>query len=225
VRPEPGFFVQVWGTPTYHNPGQGQPITPITFGSDGITLSADGETLYYCAVSERYFYSVPTKLLRSQSPSSELLAAGAVQTLTPKGVSDGLESDTNDIAYAGSFETNSIVTFNPANGTVQPFVRDLRIDWTDTMSVSADGYLYFTENQLFPAPSQQGGTGKRVKPFQLYRVPLPNEGKKIMLNGGANCVGNMYSLKICMRDMGRNFCLSKLRSLVFAACTAFLRSS
>lgn len=24
VRPESGFFVQVWGTPTYHNPGQGQ---------------------------------------------------------------------------------------------------------------------------------------------------------------------------------------------------------
>lgn len=73
------------------------------------------------------------------------------------------------------------MTYNPANGTVQTFVRDPRIDWTDTMSVSADGYLYFTENQLFLAPSQQGGVDKRVKPHVLFHAPLPNGGKKIML--------------------------------------------
>jgi hypothetical protein len=73
------------------------------------------------------------------------------------------------------------VAFNPANGTVQTFVRDLHLDWTDTMSVNTDGYLFFTENQMFNAPSQQGGVDKRVKPYKLYRVPLPNGGKKIML--------------------------------------------
>ena len=159
----------------------GQPITPVTFGADGITVSADGETLYYSVVSGRYLFSVPTALLRSQSPTSELMASGAVQTLTQKGVSDGLESDSNNLVYAGSVETNSIVTFNPANGTVQTFVRDPRIDWTDTMSVSTDGFLYFTENQLFRGPSQQGGVDRRVRPFVLYRVPLPNGGKKIEL--------------------------------------------
>jgi hypothetical protein len=64
-------------------------------------------------------------------------------------------------------------------------VRDPRIDRTGTMSVSADGYLYFTENQSFLTPSQGGGGGggvdKRVKPYKLYRVPLPNGGKKIVL--------------------------------------------
>jgi hypothetical protein len=139
--------------PTYHNPGMGQPITPITFGSDGITLSVNGETLDCRVVSGRYFYSVPTALLRLQDPTSELLSSGAVKTLTQKGVSDGLESDSNDVTYAGSFETNSIVTFNPANGTVQAFVRNLRLDWTDTMSVTTDGYLHFTKNQLHNAPS------------------------------------------------------------------------
>ena len=41
VRPEPGFFASVWGEPVYLNPGNGQPIMPLNFGSDGITLSAD----------------------------------------------------------------------------------------------------------------------------------------------------------------------------------------
>jgi hypothetical protein len=54
------------------------------------------------------------------------------------------------------------MTFNSANGTVQTFVRDPRLDWTDVMSVSMDRYLYFTENQLFNEPSQQGGVGKRA---------------------------------------------------------------
>lgn len=181
MRSEPRFFLQVWGMPTYHNPGMGQPITPITFGSDGITLSVDGETLDSRVVSGRYLYSVPTALLRSQDPTSELLSSGAVKTLTQKGVSDGLESDSNDITSASSSETNFIVTFNPVNGTVQTFVRDLRLNWTDTMSVTTDGHLYFMKNQLHNAPSQQGGVGKRVKPYKPYRVPLPNGGKEIML--------------------------------------------
>jgi hypothetical protein len=57
-----------------------------------------------------------------------------------------LGTDSNEIVYAGSTATNSIVTFNPDDGTVETFVRDPRIDWTDTMSVSTDGYLYVTEN-------------------------------------------------------------------------------
>jgi sugar lactone lactonase YvrE len=137
--------------------------------------------MYYCVVSGRYLNSVPAAMLRSQDPTSELLTSGAVQILMQKGVSDGLKSDSNDIVYAGNFEANSIVTFNQANGTVQTFVRGPRLDWTDTMSVSTDGYLYFTENQLFNAPNQQGGVDKKVKPYKLYRVPLPNGRKKIML--------------------------------------------
>lgn len=98
--------------------------------------------------------------------------------LGQKGVSDGLEIDSNGIAYAGSFETDSINIFNPQNGTVSVYVRDPRIDWTDTFSV-AGNYLYFTENQLFRTPSYRGGVDQRVKLDALYRVPLLNNGTKI----------------------------------------------
>lgn len=180
VRPEPGFFVSVWGEPVYANPGNGMPITPLLFGADGITLSADGETLYWSPVSSRYLYSVPTARLRDRSLTSEIMSAAAVTRLTQKGVSDGFESDSNDLIYMGSVETNAINVFYPSNGTVATFVRDPRIDWTDTMSV-AGNYLYFTENQLSRAPAQQGGVDRRVKPYVLFRTPLPNNGSKIML--------------------------------------------
>ncbi|KAL9111555.1 MAG: hypothetical protein Q9227_004043 [Pyrenula ochraceoflavens] len=178
VRPEGGFFVSVWGEPVYSNPGNGQPITPLTFG---VPLSSDGLTLYYSPVSSRTLYSVPTSTLRSRTPTSELLAQSQVLTLTQKGVSDGLETDSNALIYAGSVETNSIVTYNPLNNTVQTFVRDPRIDWTDTFSVAEDGYVYFTENQLWRGAAQQGGVDRRIKPYVLFRAKCPGGGGKVML--------------------------------------------
>lgn len=166
VRPEPGFFVQVWGESVYMDDGV-RPITPLAFGADGITLSNDGETLYFSVVSGRYLFSVPTARLRDRGPSSALFAAGSVMNLGQKGVSDGLESDSNGIVYAGSVETNSINIFSPENGTISAYVRSPKLDWTDTFSVGGDGYLYFTENQLWRRPTSQGGVDRRVKPYAL----------------------------------------------------------
>ncbi|EXJ83668.1 hypothetical protein A1O1_07292 [Capronia coronata CBS 617.96] len=180
VRPEPGFFVSVWGEPVYNNPGNGMPISRLAFGADGITLSNNGETLYFSVVSGRHLYAVPTARLRDRSASSELFSQASVMDLGQKGVSDGLESDSNGIVYGGSVETDSIVFFNPAKGTVSTFVRDPRIQWTDTFS-TAGSYLYFTENQLWRAPAQQGGVDRRVKPYALFRVPLLNNATKIQL--------------------------------------------
>ena len=90
-----------------------------------------------------------------------------------------MESDSNGNVYFGNMQDNSIGIFNPSSGLFSTFVRDPRFSWTDTMSVGADGYLYFTENQLWLAPLVQGGMDKRVKPFVLFRAKLPNGGTKI----------------------------------------------
>ncbi|KIW84836.1 hypothetical protein Z517_00224 [Fonsecaea pedrosoi CBS 271.37] len=159
VRAEPGFYVNVRGDSVYMNAGSGMPISKVAFGADGITLSNDGDVL---------------------RASSELFAAASVMDLGQKGVSDGLDSDSNGIVYAGSVETDSNVTFNHQNGTVQTYVRDPRIGWTDTFSV-AGNYLYFTENQLWRGASYQSGIDMRVKPYASYRVPLLNNATKIQL--------------------------------------------
>ena len=122
---------------------------------------------------------MPTARLRDRSAYSEILALGSVQYLGQKGFSDGLESDSNNNIYCGSLEDNSIVIYHPDTGVVTTFVRDPRFSWTDTMSVGQDGYLYFTENQLWLGPNFQGGVDKRVRPFVLFRVKLPGNGTKI----------------------------------------------
>jgi sugar lactone lactonase YvrE len=180
VRPNPGFVPTIWGTPVYRNSTiPGQPIGNVNFGADGIALSADFSTLYFSTTGGRELYSIPTARLRDNGPYSELLASGAVQYLGQKGLSDGLETDSNGNIYAGNMEDNSIAIFHNTTGTIETFVRDPRFSWTDTMSVGADGYLYFTENQLWLGPGYHGGVDKRVKPWVLFKVKLPGGGTKV----------------------------------------------
>lgn len=145
VRPEGEFLAYQWGQPIYFNQ-PGKPFTYLPFGSDGIALSADGEDLFYKSVASRYLYSIPTKRLRDRSPNSEILAQQSIVNHAQTGVTDGMETDTNNFIYHGNMEQNAVSIFNPANGTDQVFVRDPRINWVDTFSSGADGYLYVSHN-------------------------------------------------------------------------------
>ena len=54
----------------------------------------------------------------------------------------------------------------------------------DAVSVTDDGYLYFTVNQLNYLMAIYPGQGlpgidHRMKPYVLFRVKLPNGGRKI----------------------------------------------
>ncbi|PYH98717.1 hypothetical protein BO71DRAFT_344612 [Aspergillus ellipticus CBS 707.79] len=161
TKAEPDFKAFIWGD-----------TVDVSTGTDGIAVSADGETLYLGVVSGRNLYSISTAILRDSSAEGQALALKSVNTLTEKGVSDGYETDSQGSIYMGSFESNAINVFQPASSSVQTYVRDPRIGWTDTMSVvtlkknmTDKGYLYFTENQLW---RQQ-----RTRPFALFRVELP----------------------------------------------------
>jgi len=175
-----GFVPTIWGETVYSNATNGNFIGNVNFGADGIAISPDGETLYFSPTGGRAFYSVPTVNLRDRSPTSEIRANPAVNHINNRGLSDGMESDSNGYVYAGIIENNAIGIYFPQNGTQEIFARDPRFSWTDTFSVGADGFLYFTENQLWRLPAYWDGVERRVKPWVLFRVPLPDGGIKIM---------------------------------------------
>lgn len=160
-------------------------MVDVSTGTDGIALSADGETLYFGVVSGRDIYSVPTAVLRDGSSAGRAKAVKSVTKIVQKGVSDGYETDSEGRIYVGSFESNAINVVYPGNGSVETFVRDPRMGWTDTMSIvtlggtgngtegEGRGYLYFTENQLWRQ--------ERERPFGLFRVELPGGAGKVVL--------------------------------------------
>jgi len=142
----------------------------LTVASDGIALSSDGKTLYFCPLSSRHLYSVPTALLRNPDVSEAELEK-AVVDLGEKGASDGLEADANGAVYAGDYEHN-LIRKRLADGSWQTVVEDSRVLWPDTLSIGPDGYLYFIANQLHRSPGFNDGQDKRVKPYSLMRVKI-----------------------------------------------------
>ena len=182
VTSEAGFVPIIWGEPVYTLPrGPDGPIAQSSFGSDGIALSADGSTLYFCPIGSRNLYSVPTARLLDRGPTSELLATQSIVDHGNKGIADGLETDSNDRIYSGAIESNAVTIFHPNNGTISVFVRDPRIGWPDTFSVTEDGYIYFIIDQYWRTATFYPGTDRRERPLVLFRVKCPDGGSKVLL--------------------------------------------
>jgi sugar lactone lactonase YvrE len=176
TSPDPTFIPIVEGE-RLANREKGKAPTPFNVASDGIALSPDGKVLYYCALSSRHLYSVPTSLLLVRTANDEELSK-AVVDLGEKGASDGLESDSQGHVYAGDYEHNSIRQ-RQTDGEWKTIVHDPRVLWPDTMSVASDGYLYFTANQLNRQAGFHEGVDLRQKPYTLFRVKI--DGSPIVL--------------------------------------------
>ena len=149
---------------------QGKAPLPVKTGSDGIAISSDGATLFYCPLSSRHLYSISTALLLDRSVDDETVAR-AVVDLGEKGASDGLESDDKGRIYAGDYEHNSIRQ-RQTEGVWKTIAHDPRILWPDTLSIASDGYLYFTANQLHRQAKFHNGEDERQKPYTLFRIRI-----------------------------------------------------
>jgi len=169
TSPDPAFIPVVEGERLAARE-KGKPPAPFNVASDGIAISADGATLYYCPLSSRHLYSIPTAVLLDRS-ASEAVVAEAVVDLGEKGASDGLEADDKGRIYAGDYERNS-VRQRQTDGEWKTIAHDPRILWPDTLSVASDGYLYFTANQLHRQAQFHEGQDQRVKPYTLFRVKI-----------------------------------------------------
>jgi sugar lactone lactonase YvrE len=167
---DPTFVPIVEGQAGLVNQGPDGKKKTLGVASDGIALSADGKTLYFCPMSSRHLYSVPTALLRDAKVDEAQLEA-AVNDLGEKGASDGLAADANDAVYAGDYEHNS-VRKRLADGSWQTIAHDPRILWPDTLSIGPDGYLYFTANQLERQAGFHNGKDLREKPYSLLRIKI-----------------------------------------------------
>ena len=144
--------------------------SPHLVAADGIAISPNGRTLYFCPLSSRFLYSIETSKLRDRHLTEKDLSR-LVQNLGEKGASDGLITDANGVVYAGDYENNSIRAIFP-DKSMKTIVHDPRILWPDTLSIGPDGYLYFTANQIQRLPSYNGGKDMRKQPYSLFRISI-----------------------------------------------------
>ncbi|MDQ0564080.1 sugar lactone lactonase YvrE [Rhizobium mesoamericanum] len=170
------FVAVIDGQKFMNRPKDGKP-SKIQIASDGIAISPDGETLYYSAVSGRHLYAVPTAALLDQNVSEKQLAA-KVKDFGLKGASDGLETDDKGRIYGGDYEHDSIRVLD--KGKWSTLIHSHEIEWPDTLSIAADGYLYFTANQLDKQAGFHEGIDMRKKPYKLLRIKI--DGGPVLLN-------------------------------------------
>ena len=170
TKPDAQFLPMVEGQILQVRP-PGRPPARFDVGADGIALSPDGKTLYYCPLSSRHLYSVSVDALADRSKSDAEVSA-TVEDLGEKGgAGDGLESDAQGRVYLSDYEHDAIHRRNP-DGSIDTIVHDPRVLWPDTLSLAVDRYLYFTVNQIERSPSFNGGHDLRQKPYVLFRVKV-----------------------------------------------------
>lgn len=163
----PKFVPFPKGRAMFSTPPKGFPGY-VKFQSDGIAISPDGSRLFYCPLASRRLYSVSTAALRNFKASDATVAATIIDH-GEKGLSDGLESDTQNRVYCTQPETNSISRRLPS-GLFEAVVQSDKLLWPDTLSLPGDGYLYVTSNQLNRQKGYNFGHELRRKPYSLFRV-------------------------------------------------------
>ncbi|MGD2084424.1 MAG: L-dopachrome tautomerase-related protein [Chromatiales bacterium] len=140
---------------------------PARVAINPITLSADGETLYFGAMSGTSWYSVPTRLFRSEAPDGVI--AAAVVRLGPKPLSDGASTDAQGRHYFTNLRDNAIDVLHP-DGRLTRLVQDDRLSWPDALSFGPDGWLYVAVNQLHRSPPFNRGVDRGRQPYLILRV-------------------------------------------------------
>ncbi len=142
----------------------------VKFASDGIAISDDGRTLYYCPLASRKLYSVSIDAMADRG-KSEGAVEKTVKDLGVKGMSDGMETDAEGRLYVTDCEHARIKRGRPG-GPYTTLAQAPTIYWMDTMSVANNGYLYFTANELQRQGRYHNDKDLRVKPYRLYRVKV-----------------------------------------------------
>lgn len=143
------------------------PINPIT-------LSADGETLYYGAMNGKTLYSVPARLFREGASQAQI--AQAVRVVGKKPVSDGISTDAEGNHFITNLRDNAIDRMGP-DGKLKRLVRDDRFLFPDNVRFGPDSWLYVAVNQLHRSSIFTGNADEGKPPYLIARVWTGTKGQ------------------------------------------------
>ena len=141
VQDVPGYWFEIAGKRVWGD-------APMRTGADGIALSADRKTLYWCPLTARNLYAIDTAYLQDYAmPQAKI--ADAVQDLGDKGTNtDGMGADNQGLIYYTMLEGQGIGVYDPALAQYSTLVSDKRMVWVDGMTFDNKGYLIFNNNRL-----------------------------------------------------------------------------
>lgn len=148
-------------------PGADGRMGPARVGVNPITLSADGETLYFGAMNGTAWYSMPARLLRDGASDADIGAA--IVRVGSKPISDGAATDAEGNHFFTNLAANGIDVLDK-DGQLKPLVRDERFLWPDNAHFGPESWLYVAVNQLHRNPIFSGTTDQGKPPYLIARI-------------------------------------------------------
>ena len=143
-------------------------------GLDSIALDHRDVWLYFGPMSHETLFRVPAEDLRVASRQN---VAAHVEKFGPKPQSDGLTMDSENSIYITDVEHGAIMVLNQKR-ELRTLIRDeKRIRWADGLSLTPDGWLYFTDSAIPDLMMQSREHVKAAGPYFVYRVKVGKKGR------------------------------------------------
>lgn len=150
---------------TIHFGGQ-----PARVAIDPLTLSSDGETLFFGAMNGTKWYALPARLLRQERDDNTI--GKAIKIVGEKPISDGAFTDKKGNHYFTDLQHHAITRLS-ADGENSILVKATeKLLWPDNVYIADDGYAYISANQLNSTPAFTGGKDEGKAPFYIYKFKL-----------------------------------------------------
>lgn len=137
----PGYWFEIAGKKVWRD-------RPMRTGADGIALSADRTTLYWCALTGRNLYSIETRYLQDFDTPHSVIAAAVVDCGDKGTNTDGMSADNQGTIYYTMLEGQGIGAFDPQSRTFRTVVSDPRMVWVDGLTFDRSGNMIFNNNRL-----------------------------------------------------------------------------
>jgi len=148
----------------------------LTFqvGVDGLEISSDGKWLVYAAMTHDEVYRVPTELLRDPNVSDAELAQ-SIERLGVAPMSDGIALTATGEVVLTDVENGGLALLD-AGGELTTLVSMENVDWADSVSISPNGDIWFTDSRLTALLDQFGEPASLAEmqadgPFHIFRIP------------------------------------------------------
>lgn len=143
---------------------------PARVAIDPLTISADGETLFFGAMNGTKWYSVPAALFR-QGKDDKTIGL-SIKTVGEKPFTDGVFTDEKGNHYFTDLQNHAITKLSSGGKSTMLVKAPEKLLWPDNVYVAGDGYVYISANQLNSSPAFTGGKDEGQAPFYIYKFKL-----------------------------------------------------
>ena len=134
--------------------------------ADGIAYDRIHDVLYFQALTGRTLYQISAVMLRNEDLDERSLAEKVIKTAATFPV-DGLIMDGKSRLYLSNLEDGAIdrLTTGTDNPIITRLFQSPLIEWPDSFSLTADGWLYVATSQIHKGDNPS-------EPYRVLRFPV-----------------------------------------------------